>query len=84
MLGRRGQIAKRSTAKPQTVGEKLASRAKKFVAMRKAEKAKTQPSACAWWRRRRVEGRAGRVRDGRCGAQRGAHTQRGRFHIVHC
>jgi hypothetical protein len=28
------------------VGEKLAQRAKKFIAMRKAEKAKTQPSAC--------------------------------------
>lgn len=48
MVGRRSAIAKRSTAKPQTVGEKLASRAKKFVGMRKAEKAKTQPSACAF------------------------------------
>ena len=47
MLARRSQIAKRSTAKPQTVGEKLAARAKKFVALRKAEKAKSQPSACA-------------------------------------
>jgi hypothetical protein len=48
MLARRSQIAKRSTAKPQTVGEKLAARAKKFVALRKAEKAKSQPSACEW------------------------------------
>ena len=47
MIGRRGAIAKRSTAKPQTVGEKLATRAKKFVAMRKTEKAKTNPSAFA-------------------------------------
>ena len=48
ILARRSQIAKRSTAKPQTVGEKLAARAKKFVTLRKAEKAKSQPSACAW------------------------------------
>ena len=47
MVNRRSAIAKRSTAKPQTVGEKLAQRAKKFVAMRKAEKGKVQPSACA-------------------------------------
>lgn len=50
MLARRSQIAKRSTAKPATVGEKLAARAKKFVALRKAEKAKSQPSACEWGR----------------------------------
>lgn len=46
MLARRSAIQKRSTAKPATVGEKLAARAKKFVALRKAEKAKAQPSAC--------------------------------------
>jgi WW domain len=47
MLARRGQIAKRSTAKPQTVAEKLTARAKKFVALRKTEKAKANPSAFA-------------------------------------
>lgn len=47
MLTRRSTIAKRSTVKPQTVSEKLAARAKKFVQMRKAEKLKTQPSAFA-------------------------------------
>lgn len=47
MVTRRSAIAKRSTAKPQTVGEKLAARAKKFVQMRRAEKAKAQPSAFA-------------------------------------
>lgn len=48
MITRRAGIAKRSTAKPQTVGEKLATRAKKFVQMRKAEKSKSQPSACTY------------------------------------
>lgn len=61
MLGRRGQIAKRSTAKPQTVGEKLATRAKKFVAMRKAEKAKSQPSACECHQPSLPHGRAARA-----------------------
>lgn len=47
VLGKRGAIAKKKAAQPQTVGEKLAARAKKFVSLRKVEKAKTQPSAFA-------------------------------------
>lgn len=47
VLNKRGAIAKKKAAQPQTVGEKLASRAKKFVSLRKAEKAKNQPSAFA-------------------------------------
>lgn len=43
-LAKRGGVAKKKTAQPQTVGEKLAARAKKFVAIRKTEKAKSQPS----------------------------------------
>jgi len=47
VLAKRGAIAKKKAAQPQTVGEKLAARAKKFVSLRKAEKAKSQPSAFA-------------------------------------
>ena len=41
----RSTVAKRSNAKPQTVAEKLGARAKKFVALRKTEKATAQPSS---------------------------------------
>jgi hypothetical protein len=43
------------------VGEKLAARAKKFVSLRKVEKAKTQPSACAYSARRCGFSRSPRV-----------------------
>jgi hypothetical protein len=46
-VSRRSGIVKRSTARPQTVGERLATRAQKFIHMRKAEKGKLQPSAFA-------------------------------------
>ena len=46
-MSRRSGIVKRSTARPQTVGERLATRAQKFIHMRKAEKGKLQPSAFA-------------------------------------
>ena len=36
-----------ASAEPQTVDEKLAARAKKFLAARRQEKARAQPSACA-------------------------------------
>ena len=44
---RRSGVVKRSTARPQTVGERLATRAQKFIMMRKADKGKLQPSAFA-------------------------------------
>jgi hypothetical protein len=37
-----------ASAEPQTVDEKLAARAKKFLAARRQEKARAQPSACAF------------------------------------
>jgi len=44
---KRSGIVKRSTARPMTVGEKLSSRAQKFIALRKQEKNKLAPSAFA-------------------------------------
>jgi hypothetical protein len=52
----RGAIAKKKSAAPATVGEKLATRAKKFIALRKAEKAKAAPAAFS---RKRAAGAAG-------------------------
>ncbi len=46
MVAKRGAIGKsKKVSQPQTVGEKLALRSKKFVALRKVDKAKNQPSA---------------------------------------
>jgi hypothetical protein len=46
IVAKRGAIGKnKKVAQPQTVGEKLALRSKKFVALRKTDKAKNQPSA---------------------------------------
>lgn len=61
LSARKGNIqskkgSKKKSAQPQTVGEKLASRAKKFVAMRKTEKAKSQPGTFA---RKRGTSKAG-------------------------
>lgn len=57
VVAKRSGIVKRSTAKPMTIGEKLSSRAQKFIAMRKAEKGKLQPSAFA----KRKSGHGGHV-----------------------
>jgi len=55
---KRGALGKKSAQASMSVAEKLASRAKKFVGLRKADKAKSQPSAFA----RKRGGGAGLVR----------------------
>jgi hypothetical protein len=42
---KRGSLGKKKATAATSVAEKLAARAKKFVGLRKAEKAKSQPSA---------------------------------------
>ncbi len=58
VTGKRGALGKKSAQALMSVADKLASRAKKFVGLRKADKAKSQPSAFA----RKRGGGAGLVR----------------------